>query len=309
MKPVRWGVSLLETLVVISLIGILTALILPAVQQSRGICLRSGCQNHLRQIALAVHNFESIHMCLPVPARIREAGRPESVFGDGLIWFAFVLPQLEQDALWRKSVVAYHTNPEPQSNPPHIGLATILDTFVCPADGRLRVPLVDSFGRTAAFTSYLGVRGNLPLANGKIVPNGVLIDGYATVRLSDVIDGTSNTLMVGERPPDEGLRAGWWYTFRPLNEAGPDGTQFIESAHFVQEPFCYGLPGNGGVLFRFGPGRLENPCDRFHFWSLHLGGANFAMADASVRFFSYSAMPLMHALASRNGGEPVELPD
>jgi prepilin-type processing-associated H-X9-DG protein len=60
--------------------------------------------------------------------------------------------------------------------------------------------------------------------------------------------------------------------------------------------------------FVFGPGRFDNPCDSYHFWSLHLGGANFAFCDGSVRFLSYAAAPLLPALATRAGGESVEIP-
>jgi prepilin-type processing-associated H-X9-DG protein len=62
------------------------------------------------------------------------------------------------------------------------------------------------------------------------------------------------------------------------------------------------------VVFEHGPGQITNQCDMFHFWSLHTGGANFAFADGSVRFLTYSAAPLMPALASRAGGEAVEAP-
>ena len=60
---------------------------------------------------------------------------------------------------------------------------------------------------------------------------------------------------------------------------------------------------------RLGPGRLDNPCDRYHFWSLHPGGGNWLFADGSVRFLSYSADPIMPALATRAGGEVVPLPN
>jgi prepilin-type processing-associated H-X9-DG protein len=71
-----------------------------------------------------------------------------------------------------------------------------------------------------------------------------------------------------------------------------------------------GATGSGCIgPFRFGPGRLENPCDRFHFWSLHPGGAHFLFADGSVRLLPYSAQPIMVSLATRSGGEVVTLPD
>lgn len=59
----------------------------------------------------------------------------------------------------------------------------------------------------------------------------------------------------------------------------------------------------------FGPGRLTNPCDRLHYWSLHTSGANFAFADGSVHFLRYSARDILPALATRSGGEVVSLPD
>ena len=59
---------------------------------------------------------------------------------------------------------------------------------------------------------------------------------------------------------------------------------------------------------RYGPGRTDNPCDRYHFWSLHPGGANWLFADCSVHFLGYSAQPLIDPLATYQGGEPVELP-
>ncbi len=306
-RSARSAVTLAEVLVVVGVIGILMSLLLPAVQQVRAAAHRTACQNHLRQIALAAHHFESVHGYLPPGARLREHGRPESLFGDGLTWLAFILPHIEQDALWRISLQAYRVNPDPQLNPPHSGLATVIRTFTCPADGRLTAPVRDSSGRSSAYSSYLGVRGNLPSVNGVVIPNGVLVDGYDTVRLLHVTDGTSNTLMIGERPPDDQFDVGWWYTYHTMPAGDLEGSIFIESAYAAWAPYCQGLPGPGGVLFRFGPGRTDNPCDKFHFWSLHGGGANFAFADASVRFLPYAAIPVMHALASRNGGETVDL--
>ena len=127
------------------------------------------------------------------------------------------------------------------------------------------------------------------------------------IRLTDIIDGSSNTLMAGERPPPKTLQAGQWYTrlyfgtgvFGMLR--GPDGT-ILENELPLPLDTCEGP-------FQFGPGRLDNPCDRYHFWSLHPGGANFLFADGAARYLPYSAQPIMPALASRAGGEVVSLPD
>src|SRR5262249_46946632 len=126
------------------------------------------------------------------------------------------------------------------------------------------------------------------------------------ISLRDITDGTSNTLMVGERPPSADFQFGWWY-------AGA-GQKFTGSADMflgVEGQNLLGLVGGSCPLgtYRFTPGRLNNLCDMFHFWSLHSGGAHFLYADGSVHFLHYSVAPLLPALATRVGGEAVTVPE
>jgi prepilin-type processing-associated H-X9-DG protein len=112
--------------------------------------------------------------------------------------------------------------------------------------------------------------------------------------------------MVGERPPPDSLQAGQWYSRQWALEkfGGPDITMVTgQGLLFVDDRECI----NAESIF--GPGRTDNPCDRLHYWSLHPGGANFLFADGASRYLPYSAKNLMMALASRNGGEIVEIPD
>ncbi|OWK41605.1 hypothetical protein FRUB_03683 [Fimbriiglobus ruber] len=112
--------------------------------------------------------------------------------------------------------------------------------------------------------------------------------------------------MVGERPPPDTYQAGWWYPgfhFSARGHRGPNGGLVAGAGlYFINDPCTIGKR-------TFGPGRLDNPCDRNHYWSLHPGGANFLFADGSVRFLSYAAEPIIIPLASINGGEIVQWPE
>jgi len=294
MRPQRWGFSLVELLVTIGVIGVLVGLTLPAVQQARESAARTSCLNNLKQIGLGLHAYHSSH------------GRfPGSNTQIRLGWMVLILPQMGEESLYQRSVAACRIDPDPLHNPPHIGLATVVPTYVCPDDGRLWTPLTDSLQVTAAFTSYIGIWGSFAPGATQGLP-GVL-GGQAGCRMSQIRDGTSQTLMAGERPPPDSLQAGWWYPVYYgyiLGFRGPNNVLRLGDTAF---PYS---PNDGCVISKgtFGPGTTSNPCDRWHLWSLHSGGANFLFADGSARFLSYSAEPLMIALGSRDGGELVELP-
>ena len=217
---------------------------------------------------------------------------------------ALILPQMDQDALYRKSEDACRLDTNPLHNPPHIGLATILPTFICPADSRLSTPHRDDVLHVdAAFTSYIGIGGTVPDPNKRGL-FGVLGPSPGC-RLTDITDGTSQTLMLGERPPPDSWQAGIWYPlyWQYPDFRGPNNTLIFGAG----SPY---LAGTGcSTSSPFGPGKLNNPCDRLHLWSLHPGGANFIFADASGRFLPYSAVSLMMAMGSRDGGEVISSND
>jgi prepilin-type processing-associated H-X9-DG protein/prepilin-type N-terminal cleavage/methylation domain-containing protein len=301
-RKCRSGVTLVELLVVLGIIGILLGLTLPAVQQAREAAGRVACQNNLKQVGLALHNFHDAHgQFPPLPVVPGSNADPNAILG----WMALILPQMEQDAFYQDSVLACRLDPDPLNDPPHVGLATVVKSYVCPDDGRLLAPLPDPFQVRAAFTSYIGTAGAIPPGAHVGLPG--ILGSEPGCRLTDVTDGTSQTIMVGERPPPEALLAGWWYPAEQLygmdeGYRGPNNVIWFGSGtSFALEDGCI-------VRVAFGPGRLDNPCDRYHLWSLHPGGANFLFADGSVRFLPYSAASLMMPLATRNGGEVIDLP-
>ncbi|MCI0704053.1 MAG: DUF1559 domain-containing protein [Planctomycetia bacterium] len=284
--------TLLELLVVLAILALLIGLLLPAVQRVRTSAARTQCANNLRQLAVATQNYHSAHGRLPTG--VGSVSGPNATY-PFMNWHARLLPYLEQSALWEQTLAAYQQNPQFTANPPHAARESVLTVFGCPADSRTKSPGPFGYG----LTSYLGVAGrNTARQDGLLYMN-------SEHRLTDITDGTSNTLLIGERPPSTDLRFGWWYAGWGQNKDGEcDGVLGVRTEPRLGTGIaCEGMP----ELFQ--PGKFDNQCDMFHFWSPHTGGANFAFADGSVRFLKYSADDIMPALATRAGGEAVTLPD
>jgi prepilin-type N-terminal cleavage/methylation domain-containing protein/prepilin-type processing-associated H-X9-DG protein len=294
----RHAFTLLELLVVLAIIGVLLGLLLPAIQKARNSAARIKCANNLHQIGLAAHQYHDTRGSFPSGMRSPSSG---SLPGPYASWLTMLLPCIEQGSLWNATVEAYRQSRVPFKNPPHIGLATVMRIFACPADPRAdQVQLAQREKIHVATTCYLGVEGQNLYSR-----DGVLFVESA-IRIADITDGTSNTLLAGERPASADFQFGWWY-------AGV-GQRFTGSAEMVLgvrepnlQPVTKGSCPPG--TYSYAPGSLSNLCDMFHFWSPHVGGAYFLFADGSVHFLPYPAASVMPALASRAGGEDVALAD
>ena len=294
----RLAFTLVELLVVLAIVGVLVALTLAAVQYARAAATRIDCLNRVKQIALAAHGYHDANKHLP-PGRVPAPAPPPTMAAAA--WSLHLAPHLEQPGLWADAVAAYRVTGDVRQNPPHTGMAAAPRVFACPADARAAGPQKALRNDvTAGLTSYLGVSGTATAAR-----DGVLFNGSA-VRLGDIADGASHTLLVGERPPDAGFDLGWWYA-----GYGIDGSGRFDLVMGVAEPDPSPLtqPACGAPRMAFGPAAgTGDRCAAFHFWSPHAGGAHFACADGSARFVPYSAAPVMPALATRAGGEAVTPP-
>lgn len=297
------GLTLVELLIVIAIIGLLVGLSLPALQSAREAGRRTQCQNNLKQMGLALHVHHDLHGFIPPRPPSGQPNDPNEL----LHWTALILPQIEQLPLWAISEQACRLDPNSHHNPPHIGHTTVLRTFVCSTDSRLFRPLAIPGWEPAAFASYLGVAGS-PVGDTATMaaPGMIVYNDPSGSNLADVADGLSQTLMVGERPPPAVPEAGRWYSRNMYGgpHPGPDGILHIPAAGYLIQDPCASSPSAMG----YGPGRIENACDRHHFWSLHPLGGNFALADGATRFISYDAAPLMHVLATRKGHEKSQVP-
>ena len=291
----RSAFTIIELLVV-AIVAILISLLLPAVQKIRAAAARMSCQNNLKQISLATLNYESSTGHLPSGLVVP----PDPLFL--LSWLVEILPQMEQEAVWQRTQRDIQQFPITHLAPTHAGMSTLIRTYTCPADSKPSTLHRAKNGVLAAFTSYLGVAGV-----GKPGDNGVLFPG-SKVRMTDIRDGTSNTLLVGERPPSPDFINGWWYS----PSGGGPGTQILSVLMERGTPEAtthgdYYACANGP--YQYQAGKVDDICDAYHFWSLHTGGSNFAFCDGSVRFLRYDANAVLAALATRAGGEVFAIPE
>lgn len=295
--------TLVELIVVMGIIAVLMALILPAIQRSRETANRTICSDKLRQIATAIILFENEHRCLP--PRLLAKTPVQSIPFSGVNMLAQILPYTEHNNLWETIPRALQQDVIAYRNPPHVANDALIALYACPSDTRMPGTWTDTNGMNASYSSYIGVWGsqynnsNNPLR--KVMPGIFAVDEN---KWSAVRDGLSNTLMLGERPPPTSGLAGWWYSSSQPGDAVVrrmyDSTLAVRSLYVYGSYPCYQNPQSN----RFGPGDIDNPCDAYHFWSMHPGGSTFAFCDGSVRFLKYSIdEAALSALATASGGE------
>jgi prepilin-type N-terminal cleavage/methylation domain-containing protein/prepilin-type processing-associated H-X9-DG protein len=292
----RRGFTLIELLVVIAIIAILIGLLLPAVQKVREAAARTQCLNNLKQIGLAAHNFHDTYKRLP--AAINIPG--EEAFGwpkapDPNKWYGLhmaLFPYYEQDNL-RKNVVDNVANPHNVNcNGPNSVGAQIVIILICPSDAAMPTPAIGQFNNLYfGLTSYGGCSGtSATTTNGlQSLQNGLFYMN-SSVRIGDIKDGTSNTLMFGERSrrnlqvtSSSQALGGWaWANFFAQEDNTMNSSALIEGIQFH-------------TLDQFG--------------SQHSGGiiSNFCFADGSVKSLSKDlSIVIFQRLSSRAGGEVVD---
>jgi prepilin-type N-terminal cleavage/methylation domain-containing protein/prepilin-type processing-associated H-X9-DG protein len=254
--PRRRGFTLIELLVVIAIIAILIGLLVPAVQKVREAAARAQCLNNLHQIGLAMHAYHDVNKHFP-PAFAKPSN-----YG----WGVFLLPYLEQTPLYNL------INPNGGSTLSVNALTTMtLPVFVCPSDGS---------GPINTFLSGYG--------KGNYVPSEQVCDGGSKIPIGQIRDGTSNTLMVGERDMQTQVGAVW---------AGRDVPTGVVSA--IGRPnWPLNTPYAGGTTCC----GADTGCTRYAWSSQHPGGANFVFCDASVHFLSAS---IANDLSQRNCNRPA----
>jgi prepilin-type N-terminal cleavage/methylation domain-containing protein/prepilin-type processing-associated H-X9-DG protein len=261
-RPRRSAFTLVELLVVIAIIAIIVGLILPAVQKVRESAARVKCANNLKQLSLALHSYATTNGAFP-------PGYKAHGYGVGWGWGAFILPFVEQQAIYKALGVA----DQPFGNgislaPPTPLTQTPLSVFVCPSDSG---PALNPLKRYHAKSNYRGICGPwIPLFFIPDSDYGGILFQNSQVRLMDITDGTSNTLAIGECMADE-----------VTDHVGAIWVGMDCSHGSVYVSDCFWSVDND--TFRInGPGPQA-------FGSRHPGGALFGFCDGSVHFIHDTA--------------------
>lgn len=292
----RRAFTLIECIVVIAILALLIGLLVPAVQKVRTVAAKAHCASNLRQLAIGVQNYDSTHGRLPQGCGYPfDAQLPGPRTGAGISWQTAILPQIDQSTLWSEIWMTHTLDPTGDLNGRHrIHGGVLLPVFTCPADGVDHV--FDRLGQRIALTNYSGVAGTNLFIN-----DGMMHAKY-TVRLTDVTDGTSNTIMIGERVPGRHGEGGAWYANWGVRSACVVA-QIMPAGY--DSPLPEDASGCVGQRYSFGPANRNAGCTLERYGSFHPGGANFAFADGSVRFLRYSAVDIIPSLATKAGGETV----
>ncbi len=268
----RLGFTLIELLVVIAIIAILIALLLPAVQQAREAARRSQCKNNLKQIGLALQNYHASMNRFP-PGYVAGAAYPATSNGWG--WSAMILPYLDHGPLYRK--IDFRLPVEHANN--SAAIQTILPVYLCASDlvdgGPFRV--TDATGTliaTAAPFSYAATVGDDASETDDPTGNGSMFRNSG-IRIGDLKDGTSTTVLVGERA--WGLTNGLW-AGAPNNAVCRAGQQNPWTLATGPAPDFVLAHNNWINILTDSDGGLDD------FSSFHAGGVHLVFADGSVRF-------------------------
>jgi prepilin-type N-terminal cleavage/methylation domain-containing protein len=333
------GFTLVELLVVIAIIGVLIALLLPAVQAARAAARRAQCSNNMKQIGLALHLYHDVNKELPYATTTR--GVKDGDFRSHRSWAVAIFPYIEQQPLYSKFIFGDAGNFDTLSNPKTNLTAlngVVISYFYCPSNtrGKMREDTASSVQYKLQKINYVGIGGTvknpnnvtnnitpnvtiygLRTFNGTIIPigpsettEGISIPSISSIGLEALSDGTSNTIGIAEQShlvkDSSGNQQDWGASgHRGGGWNGNHSLNWIANVTHIYWTINSICPGSAGDA------RCNQPyAVNTIITSPHTGGAQFAVMDGSVRFIADTVdfNSILLRLAARNDGLPVSVP-
>jgi prepilin-type N-terminal cleavage/methylation domain-containing protein/prepilin-type processing-associated H-X9-DG protein len=299
--------TLVELLVVIAIIGVLVALLLPAVQAAREAARRMQCSNNLKQIGLAIHNYHDTHLTFP-PSAIKEKDGDGGGSAQAMVWSGSILPYIEQKNLYDQITGKGFAINWADDGVNEQVLRTKLPAYQCPSSPDSRLTWDDGSATARHRASYgcvvtgtVGYTITSRATNGESKHhmddggqsharhNGPFLMQNSTTTFGDITDGSSNTLFIGERYRNNMTNRNYIAVGTPSGQ--DEHARWAGSTGIQLNSLDTGTQGFAG----------------FH--SPHTGGAQFALGDGSVRMLNENIDRYIYAsLGTRNGAEPVQLP-
>jgi prepilin-type N-terminal cleavage/methylation domain-containing protein/prepilin-type processing-associated H-X9-DG protein len=289
--------TLIELLVVIAIIAILIGLLLPAVQKVRDAAARASCQNNLKQVGLALQNYHDANRQFP-PGYTSGVGPNGEDTGPGWGWAAFILPHMEQQPLFSQITLTVPIEASQHAT----ARTTIVKSYLCPADSppqTIPVGPANASGQLTSVTCQLATAsytGCFGVSEPGVDGEGVFFRN-SQVRIGDITDGTSQTILVGERS-SRYSQTTWVGTVTGTKAVTPVGSPLPVEA---DEPANFILSHVGEMT-----AGAAQPFEINNFSSNHSGGAMVVFADGHVRFLTSSTdYTTLKGLATRSGGETI----
>ena len=294
----RKAFTLIELLVVIAIIAVLIGLLLPAVQKVREAANRLQCANNLKQIGLGLQNYHSALNQFPngYVDRQKAVANPLDL-GHGWGWAVTLLPFMEQENLYKQI-----NRGIPILDLSHQAtVASVVKSYLCPSDSHGESFVPSGITQKVGPSNYVALFGTGEISEDPGRGDGVFYRNSNT-RIADILDGTSNTLCVGERSSNL-LKCTWVGVIPGALSVPPLNPGPIEPGHPL-------IMGHTGVWDPAKPPHTPNSKNAHvdDFWSRHVSGVNFLLCDGSVRMINNSINPqTWAAMGTRAGSEIVNL--